>query len=121
MTRQISTITLTLIAFMTVATVLAQEPSKGPGDAPVRKELDEFREKSARSAPPERIRVYEQGIEEVRKSWRPLTRVLGNSADRRSRLRAPDPAGRKAGARGCPPRGPAGSSDVVPRGLVPLL
>ena len=44
MTRQISTITLTLIAFMTVATVLAQEPSKAPGDAPVRKELDEFRE-----------------------------------------------------------------------------
>jgi peroxiredoxin len=68
MSRQISTIMLTLVAFTTAATLLAQEPSKGPGDAPVRKELDELREKSAKSAPPERIRFYEQGIEEVRKS-----------------------------------------------------
>ena len=57
-----------LFAFATAASVLAQEPAKESGAAPVRKELDEFREKMAKAAPPERLRVYEQGIEEVRKS-----------------------------------------------------
>jgi len=72
MSRQTSTILLTLgaslVSLTTAATLVAEEPTKGPGDAPVRKELDEFREKSAKNAPPERIRLYEQGIEEVRKS-----------------------------------------------------
>jgi peroxiredoxin len=36
--------------------------------APVRKELEEFREAISKKAPPERLRAYEQGIDEVRKS-----------------------------------------------------
>ena len=104
MSRQISTITLTLIAFMTVATVLAQEPSKGPGDAPVRKELDEFREKSAQSAPPERIRLYEQGIEEVRKSG-VVDRAL-KVGDRAPDFELPDAAGKKVKLSGLLARGP---------------
>src|SRR5262245_41115763 len=52
----------------TDATVRAQEPASESGEAPVRKELDEFREKFSKTAPPERIRAYEQGIEDVRKS-----------------------------------------------------
>ena len=46
----------------------ARTTRAGAGDSPRRKELEEFREKSSKNAPPERLRVYEQGIEEVRKS-----------------------------------------------------
>lgn len=54
---------------LTIAAALpAREAPKGSDDAPVRRELDEFREKAAKTAPPDRLRVYEQGIEEVRKS-----------------------------------------------------
>jgi peroxiredoxin len=62
------TLGASLVAFTTASTIGAQEPGKGSGDAPVRKELDELREKSSKNAPPDRIRIYEQGIEEVRKS-----------------------------------------------------
>ena len=62
----------TLFALATAATIRAQEPAKEspkePDAAPVRKELDEFREKSAKTSPPERTRAYEAGIEAVRKS-----------------------------------------------------
>jgi peroxiredoxin len=54
----------TLLALGAPAPLLAQAPA----DAPVRKELDAIREKSSKSATPERLRVYEQGIEEIRKS-----------------------------------------------------
>jgi peroxiredoxin len=57
-----------LFAFTIAATISAQEPAKGSGDAPVRKELDALREKSSKNASPDRIRIYEQGIEEVRKT-----------------------------------------------------
>jgi peroxiredoxin len=70
--RRTSKILLTLgasvFALTAAATIGAQEPAKGSGDAPVRKELDELREKSSKTSPPDRIRIYEQGIEEVRKS-----------------------------------------------------
>ncbi len=70
--RRIAQILLTLaapaFALTAAATLGAQESAKGSGDAPVRKELDEFREKSSKKASPDRLRVYEQGIEEVRKS-----------------------------------------------------
>jgi hypothetical protein len=55
-------------ALATVATLCAHGPGREPDGGPVRKELDEFREKSSQKAPPERLRAYEQGIEEVRKS-----------------------------------------------------
>jgi peroxiredoxin len=57
-----------LLALTTAVTIGAQEPTKGSGDAPVREELDELREKSSENASPDRIRIQEQGIEEVRKS-----------------------------------------------------
>ncbi len=70
--RRIAQILLTLaapaFALTAAATLGAQEPAKGPGDAPVRKELDEFRDMASKKAPPERLRIYEQGIAEVRKS-----------------------------------------------------
>jgi peroxiredoxin len=53
---------------LNTANLGAQEPAKDADVAPVRKELDEFREKASKSAPPDRLRAYEQGIEEVRKS-----------------------------------------------------
>jgi peroxiredoxin len=49
-----------------VAVVSAQDAAKHSTDAPVKKELDEFREQISKKAPPERIRAYAQGIEEVR-------------------------------------------------------
>ena len=52
----------------TVAMIHAQEPAKVAGDAPVRQELDEFRDKVAKTFPADRLRDYDQGIEEVRKS-----------------------------------------------------
>jgi peroxiredoxin len=62
------TLGLSLIALTTTASIGAQEAPKKPDDAPVRKELEEFREKASKNAPADRLRVYEQGIEEVRKS-----------------------------------------------------
>jgi peroxiredoxin len=62
------TLGASLFGFTTAATIFAQDPAKGSSDAPVKKELDELREKSAKNASPERLKAYEQGIEEVRKS-----------------------------------------------------
>ena len=67
-TAILSTLGASLFALTAATTMRAQEPARNPDDAPVRKELEAFREKSSKSAPPERIRIYEQGIEEVRKS-----------------------------------------------------
>ena len=63
-TRALVALGASLFTLATAAAIRAQEP----GDAPVRKELEAFREKSSKTAPPDRIRIYEQGIEEVRKS-----------------------------------------------------
>ena len=57
-----------VLAVATSAGARGQDAAKGGGDAPVRKELDELRERSSKSAPPERLRAYEQGIEDVRKT-----------------------------------------------------
>ena len=64
----LSSLGASLFALMTGATICAQGPTNEPDGAPVRKELDEFREKASKKAPPERLRAYEQGIDEVRKS-----------------------------------------------------
>jgi peroxiredoxin len=64
----LSTLGAPLFALTTAAAIRGQESGKDAGDAAVRRELDEFREKSSKTAPPDRIRMYEQGIEEVRKS-----------------------------------------------------
>jgi peroxiredoxin len=94
--RSISRIVLTLgapvLALAAAATIGAQEPAKGSGDAPVRKELEAFREKSSKSAPPERIRAYEQGIEDVRKSG-VLDKAL-KVGDRAPEFALPDAAGK---------------------------
>jgi peroxiredoxin len=67
-TALLLTLHASLFALTTTATICAQETANDREDAPVRKELEAFREKSSRTAPPDRIRAYEQGIEEVRKS-----------------------------------------------------
>jgi peroxiredoxin len=64
----VSSLGASLFAFTTAATICAQGPANDPDGAPVRKELDEFREKASKKAPPERLRAYEQGIDEVRRS-----------------------------------------------------
>ena len=95
--RRTSAIVLTLgvssFAFATAATILGQEPAKGSGDAPVRKELDELREKSSKAAPPDRLRIYEQGIEEVRKSG-VIDKAL-KVGDRAPDFELPDANGKK--------------------------
>lgn len=58
-------------ALALAATLCAQGPANDRDSAPVRKELDDFRENASKKAPPERLRAYEQGIGEVRKSGVP--------------------------------------------------
>lgn len=88
-----TTLGVSLGLLATAASVRAQEPARDPGDAPVRKELEEFREKSARSAPPDRIRAYEQGIEEVRKSG--VLETALKVGDRAPDFELPDASGKK--------------------------
>ncbi|WP_165230535.1 peroxiredoxin-like family protein [Aquisphaera insulae] len=64
----LSTLGASLVTLTTAATLLAQEPAKDAGNAPVRKELEAFRERMAKTAPPDRLKAYEDGIEEVRRS-----------------------------------------------------
>jgi peroxiredoxin len=64
----LSSLVASVFALTTAATIFAQGPANEADDAPVRKELDEFREKVSKQASPDRLRAYEQGIDEVRKS-----------------------------------------------------
>ena len=81
------------VSLFTFTSLLAQESAKATGDAPVRKELEEFRAKSAKTAPPERIKTYEQGIEEVRKSGA-IEKAL-KVGDRAPDFELPDATGKK--------------------------
>ena len=56
-----------LFALLAVTALSAQEPSTA-GDGPVKKELEAFRRESAKKAPAERLKVYEEGVELVKKS-----------------------------------------------------
>jgi peroxiredoxin len=82
-----------LLALTAAVTIRAQEPTKGSGDAPVRKELDEFREKMSKTAPADRLKVYEEGIEEVRKSG-VIEKAL-KVGDRAPDFELPDATGKK--------------------------
>ncbi len=62
------TICASLVGLTSPATVRAQAPAKEADGAPVRKELEEFRQKASKNSPPDRLRAYEQGISEVRES-----------------------------------------------------
>jgi peroxiredoxin len=62
------TICASLVALSSPATVRAEGPEKEPDGAPVRKELEEFREKASKNSPPDRLQAFEQGISEVRES-----------------------------------------------------
>jgi peroxiredoxin len=57
-----------LIALGGSAAFATQEPVQSAPDGPVRKELKEFLEKSAKTTPQETQRIYAEGIEEVRRS-----------------------------------------------------
>jgi peroxiredoxin len=81
------------LAFSTVATTFGQEAAKETSDAPVRKELDELREKSSKTAPPDRLRIYEQGIDEVRQSG-VVDKAL-KVGDRAPDFELPDATGKK--------------------------
>jgi peroxiredoxin len=61
----VPSITASLLVLGAAASFAAQEPAP---DGPMRKELKEFVAKSSKSTPPEIQRVWEEGIEEVRKS-----------------------------------------------------
>jgi peroxiredoxin len=91
--RRSATLAMILSASTTAATLLAGEPARGPGEAPVRKELEQFREKSSKDAPPERVRAFEQGIEDVRKSG-VLERAL-KVGDKAPDFELPDATGKK--------------------------
>jgi peroxiredoxin len=86
-------LSLSLITLATSLTLLAQDPAKDKETGPVRKELEEFREKSSKTAPPERLRIYEQGIEEVRKSG-VIEKAL-KVGDRAPDFELPDANGKK--------------------------
>jgi peroxiredoxin len=103
--RLSSMLALTLGAsFFTFATVRGQESAGKSGDAPVRKELEEFRERSSKGAPPDRIKTYEQGIEEVRKSGA-IERALKVGA-RAPDFELPDATGKKVKLSDLTARGP---------------
>jgi peroxiredoxin len=70
----------------------AQEEAKGSDDAPVRRELEQFRETSSKDAPPDRVRAYEQGIEELRKSG--VTDRALKVGDRAPDFELPDATGK---------------------------
>jgi peroxiredoxin len=101
--RFVHRLTLSLSTLLTLeapAALFAQEPA----DAPVRKELDAIREKSSKSATPERMRAYEQGIEEVRKSG-----VAGKAlkvGDRAPDFTLPDATGKEVKLSALLSRGP---------------
>jgi peroxiredoxin len=82
----------TLLAIGTIAGLYAQEPTGETSNAPVRKELDALREKSSKTAPPERLKAYEQGIEAVRKSG--VTDKALRVGDRAPDFTLPDATGK---------------------------
>ena len=89
----------TPVALTAVASSAPRTRRRGPGDAPVRKELDAFREKSSKNAPPERLRIYEQGIEEVRKSG--VTDKALKVGDRLPTSSSRTPPARRSSFRSC--------------------
>lgn len=91
--RRASTLCLTLGASLFALATAASIPAREPGDAPVRKELEEVREKTSRNAPPDRIRAYEEGIDEVRKSG--VTDKALKVGDRAPDFELPNAAGKK--------------------------
>ena len=50
-TTLLTTLAVSLFTLATAATLRAQEPARDADDAPVRKELEDFREKSSKNAP----------------------------------------------------------------------
>jgi peroxiredoxin len=101
----LSTLGASLFALASAETVRAQAPAGEASDAPVRKELDEFRDKQSKTAPPDRLRAYEEGIEAVRKSG--VTDKSLKVGDHAPDFELPNAAGKKVKL-----------SDLTARGLV---
>jgi peroxiredoxin len=93
-----------LFAAATAKPLRAQQPAKEADDAAVRKELEAFREKSSKNAPTERLRVYDQGIEEVRKSG--VAEKALKVGDRAPDFELPNAAGEKVKLSDLTARGP---------------
>ncbi len=93
-----------IFAVSTDATIHAQEPASESDKAPVRKELEALREKSSKNSPPDRIRSYEQGFEEVRKSG--AVEKAMKVGDRAPDFELPDANGKKVKLSGLIARGP---------------
>jgi peroxiredoxin len=106
--RRVSTILLILgasfVALTAAATISAQGPAQEPESAPVRKELDEFRENALKKTSPERLRAYEQGIDEVRKSG--VTEKALKVGDKAPDFELPNAAGKKIKLSDLTARGP---------------
>jgi peroxiredoxin len=86
------------------AALAAQEPAPTTTDGPVRKELQEFVEKSSRTQPKEIQRIYEEGIEAIGKSG-----VLDTAlkvGDRAPDFELPDTLGKTFKFSDLPARGP---------------
>ncbi len=55
-----------MFVFLATATLSAQQ--EAPSDGPVRKELEAFQRESAKKAPADRLKLYEEGVEQVKKT-----------------------------------------------------
>ena len=106
--RRVSTILLGLgasfVALVTAATISAHLPAQEPDSAPVRKELDEFREKALKKTPPDRLRAYDEGIDAVRKSG--VTEKALKVGDRAPDFELPNAAGKMVKFSDLTARGP---------------
>ena len=89
------------LALPMVSTLAAQEPAKVE---PVKQELEAFQKDQAAKAPAERLKAYEEGIEQVKKSG-----VLGKAlkvGDKAPDFELPDASGRRIKLSALLERGP---------------